>query len=82
MSVLQTCSRVLLTDEVKYSLLDSVRKPGLSYLHKKALNKKINEKTKKMTKCVNCGAKNGNFRTVFSLESTLIEYFHMNFFIV
>ncbi|KAF6020049.1 POLR3A [Bugula neritina] len=57
--ICKSCSCVLLTEDVKSTFLDSVRRPGLSYLHKKSLNKKINEKTKKMSLCVYCGAKNG-----------------------
>ncbi|XP_067928267.1 DNA-directed RNA polymerase III subunit RPC1-like [Watersipora subatra] len=57
--ICKTCSRILLTDDVKEHYLEVLKRPGMSYLHKKSLNKKINDKTKKMSICIRCGAKNG-----------------------
>uniref|UniRef100_A0A672PUR2 DNA-directed RNA polymerase subunit n=1 Tax=Sinocyclocheilus grahami TaxID=75366 RepID=A0A672PUR2_SINGR len=57
--ICKTCSHILLSKEEKLQFLDFLRRPGLAYLQKRGLKKKISDKCRKKTKCVHCNAFNG-----------------------
>lgn len=57
--ICKTCSHILLTKEEKLQFLDYLRRPGLAYLQKRGLKKKISDKCRKKTTCVYCNAFNG-----------------------
>ncbi|KAM9325606.1 DNA-directed RNA polymerase III subunit RPC1 [Gastrophryne carolinensis] len=57
--ICKTCSHIMLTTEERKQFLDFLRRPGLTYLQKRGLKKKISEKCRKKTTCLNCGAFNG-----------------------
>uniref|UniRef100_A0A8C2EG25 DNA-directed RNA polymerase subunit n=1 Tax=Cyprinus carpio TaxID=7962 RepID=A0A8C2EG25_CYPCA len=57
--ICKTCSHILLTKEEKLQFLDYLRRPGLAYLQKRGLKKKISDKCRKKTTCVHCNAFNG-----------------------
>lgn len=56
--VQQVCAHVLLKPKDKPTLCEQAKRIT-SYLHKKALYKRINELCKKMSLCPYCGARNG-----------------------
>ncbi|BES88214.1 Hypothetical protein polymerase [Nesidiocoris tenuis] len=53
------CARVLLSEKDRQGYIPKIRNPNLSYLARKALRKKIQEKCKKMSLCPHCGEING-----------------------
>ncbi|XP_073684076.1 DNA-directed RNA polymerase III subunit RPC1-like [Garra rufa] len=57
--ICKTCSRILLAKEEKLQFLDYLRRPGLAYLQKRGLKKKISDKCRKKTTCVHCNSFNG-----------------------
>ena len=57
--ILKMCSKVLLTAEDRASFIDSLRRPSLSSVARKAITKKIINKCKAMTRCMYCNAING-----------------------
>uniref|UniRef100_A0A8C2A6N3 DNA-directed RNA polymerase subunit n=1 Tax=Cyprinus carpio TaxID=7962 RepID=A0A8C2A6N3_CYPCA len=57
--ICKTCSHILLTKEERLQFLDYLRRPGLAYLQKRGLKKKISDKCRKKTTCVHCSAFNG-----------------------
>ncbi|XP_053306455.1 DNA-directed RNA polymerase III subunit RPC1 isoform X2 [Spea bombifrons] len=60
--ICKTCSRIMLTPEEKKLFLDQLKRPGLAYLQKRGLKKKISEKCRKKTVCLHCGAFNGQVK--------------------
>ncbi|XP_062858765.1 DNA-directed RNA polymerase III subunit RPC1 isoform X1 [Trichomycterus rosablanca] len=57
--ICKTCSRIMLSKEERQQFLDHLRRPGLPYLQKRGLKKKISDKCRKKSVCLNCGAFNG-----------------------
>ncbi|KAL7856483.1 hypothetical protein SRHO_G00153820 [Serrasalmus rhombeus] len=57
--VCKTCSRIMLSKEERQQFLDYLRRPGLAYLQKRGLKKKISDKCRKRTVCLYCNAFNG-----------------------
>lgn len=57
--ICKTCSSIMLTKEEKLQFMDNLKRPNLAYLQKRGLKKKISEKCRKRTICLNCGAFNG-----------------------
>ncbi|KAI8497884.1 DNA-directed RNA polymerase III subunit RPC1 [Branchiostoma belcheri] len=57
--ICKSCSRVLLGKDDRKTFTDTLRRPNLSYLQRKGLKKKINEKCRKVSYCSHCGALNG-----------------------
>uniref|UniRef100_A0A3B3S3Q8 DNA-directed RNA polymerase subunit n=1 Tax=Paramormyrops kingsleyae TaxID=1676925 RepID=A0A3B3S3Q8_9TELE len=57
--ICKTCSHIMLSKEEKRQFLDYLRRPGLAYLQKRGLKKKISDKCRKKTICLNCSAFNG-----------------------
>lgn len=49
----------MLTKEEKLQFMDQLKRPTLTYLQKRGLKKKISEKCRKRTICLNCSAFNG-----------------------
>uniref|UniRef100_A0AAY3ZYW3 DNA-directed RNA polymerase subunit n=1 Tax=Denticeps clupeoides TaxID=299321 RepID=A0AAY3ZYW3_9TELE len=60
--ICKTCSYIMLSKEEKLQFLDHLRRPGLAYLQKRGLKKKISEKCRKRTICLNCSAFNGSVK--------------------
>lgn len=58
-TICKTCARVLLSLEDRWSFQESLKRPQLPYLQKKALRKRIIDKCKKIAVCPYCKAKNG-----------------------
>ena len=50
---------MLLSATERQSFIELLRRPNLSALARKSINKKINEKCKKVSKCPHCGSVNG-----------------------
>lgn len=57
----------MLTKEEKLQFLDLLKRPNLAYLQKRGLKKKISEKCRKRTVCLNCSAFNG--KQIFTSSS-------------
>ncbi|XP_004561311.1 DNA-directed RNA polymerase III subunit RPC1 [Maylandia zebra] len=57
--ICKTCSRIMLTKEEKLQFMDYLKRPNLAYLQKRGLKKKISDKCRKRTVCLNCSAFNG-----------------------
>ncbi|MCI4384647.1 hypothetical protein PGIGA_G00041280 [Pangasianodon gigas] len=57
--ICKTCSRIMLSKEERQQFLDYLRRPGLPYLQKRGLKKKISDKCRKRNVCLYCGAFNG-----------------------
>ncbi|XP_028287346.1 DNA-directed RNA polymerase III subunit RPC1 isoform X1 [Parambassis ranga] len=57
--ICKTCSRIMLTKEEKLQFMDYLKRPNLAYLQKRGLKKKISDKCRKRTICLNCSAFNG-----------------------
>lgn len=57
--ICKTCSHILLAKDEKLQFLDYLRRPGLAYLQKRGLKKKISDKCRKKNMCANCNAFNG-----------------------
>lgn len=49
----------MLSREEKLQFMDQLKRPTLTYLQKRGLKKKISEKCRKRTVCLNCSAFNG-----------------------
>lgn len=60
--ICKTCSRIMLTKEEKLQFMDYLKRPNLAYLQKRGLKKKISDKCRKRTVCLNCSAFNGEKR--------------------
>uniref|UniRef100_A0A8C5QXP4 DNA-directed RNA polymerase subunit n=1 Tax=Leptobrachium leishanense TaxID=445787 RepID=A0A8C5QXP4_9ANUR len=60
--ICKTCSRIMLTVEERKLFLDHLKRPGLTYLQKRGLKKKVSEKCRKKTTCLYCGAFNGSVK--------------------
>lgn len=59
--ICKTCCRILLTSEERKQFLDFLKRPGLTYLQKRSLKKKVSEKCRKKNTCPYCGAFNGEY---------------------
>ncbi|KAK2866790.1 hypothetical protein Q7C36_002846 [Tachysurus vachellii] len=57
--ICKTCSRIMLSKEERQQFLDYLRRPGLPYLQKRGLKKKISDKCRKKNVCLYCGSFNG-----------------------
>uniref|UniRef100_A0AAY5E8B7 DNA-directed RNA polymerase subunit n=1 Tax=Electrophorus electricus TaxID=8005 RepID=A0AAY5E8B7_ELEEL len=57
--ICKTCSSIMLSKEERQVFLDHLRRPGLPYLHKRGLKKKISDKCRKRSVCLHCNAFNG-----------------------
>ena len=51
----------MLSQEEKKQFLDYLKRPGLTYLQKRGLKKKISDKCRKKNTCHHCGAFNGEW---------------------
>jgi len=71
--ICKKCSRVLLNPQDRFNFATKLQKPELSYLEKKALHKSINEKCKKMKRCLYCDAFNGQVKKL-----PLFKILHVN----
>ncbi|XP_077989635.1 DNA-directed RNA polymerase III subunit RPC1-like [Glandiceps talaboti] len=60
--ICKTCSKVLLPYDDRKTFLDMLKKPSLSYLQKRGMRKKVNEKARKIQYCPHCGALNGQVK--------------------
>lgn len=60
--VCKTCGRSLVPPLERGNFLDTLSRPNLSYLQKKALHKKIVERCRKQNTCHYCGAANGQVK--------------------
>nr|XP_033798341.1 DNA-directed RNA polymerase III subunit RPC1 isoform X2 [Geotrypetes seraphini] len=60
--ICKTCSRIMLSPEERKQFLDYLKRPGLTYLQKRGLKKKIADKCKKKNSCHHCGAFNGSVK--------------------
>uniref|UniRef100_A0A674HBK6 DNA-directed RNA polymerase subunit n=1 Tax=Taeniopygia guttata TaxID=59729 RepID=A0A674HBK6_TAEGU len=60
--ICKTCCRIMLSVEEKKQFLDYLKRPGLAYLQKRGLKKKVSEKCRKKTTCPYCGAFNGTVK--------------------
>ncbi|KAL7990270.1 hypothetical protein Chor_013700 [Crotalus horridus] len=60
--ICKTCCHILLTTEEQKQFLDYLKRPGLTYLQKRGLKKKISEKCRKKNTCPHCGAFNGTVK--------------------
>ncbi|XP_041117381.1 DNA-directed RNA polymerase III subunit RPC1 isoform X1 [Polyodon spathula] len=57
--ICKTCSHIMLSKDERKQFWDFLKKPGLTYLQKRGLKKKISDKCRKKNICFNCGAFNG-----------------------
>uniref|UniRef100_A0AAZ3Q862 DNA-directed RNA polymerase subunit n=1 Tax=Oncorhynchus tshawytscha TaxID=74940 RepID=A0AAZ3Q862_ONCTS len=57
--ICKTCSHIMLTKEEKLQFMDVLKRPGLAYLQKRGMKKKISDKCRKRTLCLNCSTLNG-----------------------
>ncbi|XP_041671640.1 DNA-directed RNA polymerase III subunit RPC1 isoform X1 [Cheilinus undulatus] len=57
--ICKTCSSIMLSKEEKLQFMDYLKRPNLAYLQKRGLKKKISDKCRKRTVCLNCAAFNG-----------------------
>uniref|UniRef100_A0A674E453 DNA-directed RNA polymerase subunit n=1 Tax=Salmo trutta TaxID=8032 RepID=A0A674E453_SALTR len=57
--ICKTCSHIMLTKEEKLQFMDVLKRPGLAYLQKRGMKKKISDKCRKRTMCLNCSTLNG-----------------------
>lgn len=60
--ICKTCSSIMLTKEEKLQFMDFLKRPNLPYLQKRGLKKKISDKCRKRTICLNCAAYNGSVK--------------------
>uniref|UniRef100_A0A8C4YNB1 DNA-directed RNA polymerase subunit n=1 Tax=Gopherus evgoodei TaxID=1825980 RepID=A0A8C4YNB1_9SAUR len=60
--ICKTCCRILLSSEERKQFLDYLKRPGLTYLQKRGLKKKVSEKCRKKSTCPYCGAFNGTVK--------------------
>lgn len=73
-SICKSCSRVLLPSDQKKVFLETLKKPNLSYLQKKALHKRISLKCRKNPVCSYCGSLNGQVK-----KCALLKIVHERF---
>ncbi|KAK2098398.1 DNA-directed RNA polymerase III subunit RPC1 [Saguinus oedipus] len=59
--ICKTCCHIMLSQEEKKQFLDYLKRPGLTYLQKRGLKKKISDKCRKKNICHHCGAFNGGW---------------------
>ncbi|XP_076459285.1 DNA-directed RNA polymerase III subunit RPC1-like [Babylonia areolata] len=57
--ICKNCSAILLHERTKQAFKETLKKPGMSYLQKKSLRKKIYDQCRKVSLCPKCGAYNG-----------------------
>ncbi|MBN3302766.1 RPC1 polymerase, partial [Amia calva] len=57
--ICKTCSHIMLSKEERKQFLDILKRPGLAYLQKRGLKKKVSDKCRKRTICLNCSSFNG-----------------------
>ncbi|XP_030878224.1 DNA-directed RNA polymerase III subunit RPC1 [Leptonychotes weddellii] len=60
--ICKTCCHIMLSQEEKKQFLDYLKRPGLTYLQKRGLKKKISDKCRKKNICHYCGAFNGTVK--------------------
>ncbi|XP_019730084.1 DNA-directed RNA polymerase III subunit RPC1 isoform X2 [Hippocampus comes] len=60
--VCKTCSSIMLSKEDKLQFMDMLKRPNLPYLQKRGLKKKISDKCRKRSVCLNCSAFNGTVK--------------------
>ncbi|KAI1236429.1 hypothetical protein IHE44_0001722 [Lamprotornis superbus] len=60
--ICKTCCRIMLSVEERKQFLDYLKRPGLTYLQKRGLKKKVSEKCRKKNTCPYCGAFNGTVK--------------------
>ncbi|EGW07354.1 DNA-directed RNA polymerase III subunit RPC1 [Cricetulus griseus] len=60
--ICKTCCHIMLSQEEKQQFLDFLKRPGLTYLQKRGLKKKISDKCRKKSTCHYCGAFNGTVK--------------------
>ncbi|VTJ82831.1 Hypothetical predicted protein [Marmota monax] len=60
--ICKTCCHIMLSQEEKQQFLDYLKRPGLTYLQKRGLKKKISDKCRKKSICHHCGAFNGTVK--------------------
>ncbi|XP_064923655.1 DNA-directed RNA polymerase III subunit RPC1 isoform X1 [Columba livia] len=60
--ICKSCCRIMLSVEEKKQFLDYLKRPGLTYLQKRGLKKKVSEKCRKKNTCPYCGAFNGTVK--------------------
>lgn len=74
--ICKTCSRIMLTKEEKLQFLDILKRPNLAYLQKRGLKKKISDKCRKRTLCLNCTAFNGekiHLHSLYQAQDIVIQ---------
>uniref|UniRef100_A0A2K5Y8N0 DNA-directed RNA polymerase subunit n=1 Tax=Mandrillus leucophaeus TaxID=9568 RepID=A0A2K5Y8N0_MANLE len=60
--ICKTCCHIMLSQEEKKQFLDYLKRPGLTYLQKRGLKKKISDKCRKKNICHHCGSFNGTVK--------------------
>uniref|UniRef100_A0A8D0VY18 DNA-directed RNA polymerase subunit n=2 Tax=Sus scrofa TaxID=9823 RepID=A0A8D0VY18_PIG len=60
--ICKTCCHIMLSQEERKQFLDYLKRPGLTYLQKRGLKKKISDKCRKKNTCHHCGAFNGTVK--------------------
>lgn len=60
--ICKTCSRVMLKESDRHHFTRALEKPGLTYLQRRLMRKKVIEKTKKVHFCLFCGSLNGTVK--------------------
>ena len=73
--ICKTCSSILLSDVQKQQFHRALKKPGLSYLSKKALRKRIYDACRKVKICFHCGDHNGMVGDKDNIFFLLIFFF-------
>jgi hypothetical protein len=79
----------MLSQEEKQQFLDYLKRPGLTYLQKRGLKKKISDKCRKKSTCHHCGAFNGEWNSQkaqrgpfsFTLHSLLCNVLESAFYL-
>ncbi|MGH0118176.1 UNVERIFIED_CONTAM: hypothetical protein FKN15_045323 [Acipenser sinensis] len=91
--ICKTCSHIMLSKDERKQFWDFLKKPGLTYLQKRGIKKKISDKCrKKKSTCFNCGAFNGpvkkcgllkiiheKYKTNKKVVDTVVTDFHQSF---
>ncbi|XP_077970587.1 DNA-directed RNA polymerase III subunit RPC1-like [Styela clava] len=72
--ICKDCSHVMLEDSDRMHFLNSLKKPGLTYLQRRVLRKKVIVKTKKVHFCQYCGALNGTVKKCGMLKIVHEKY--------
>ncbi|XP_051928207.1 DNA-directed RNA polymerase III subunit RPC1 [Hippocampus zosterae] len=60
--ICKTCSSIMLSKEDKLHFMDVLKRPNLPYLQKRGLKKKISDKCRQRSVCLNCSAFNGTVK--------------------